>query len=156
MILNKITDAEYTMMNIFRDENVSTDIANAKPMKEILEVWEKAKEETLYKLLGDELIISKEINVEKDETVLLEEIYDKLSVHNFISNYKRFISQNSDIINASISDENDSNIDVSRKLGYIKDHLLSENTLLHNRYNGPEIVIKYQEEGKDNISKYNF
>ena len=156
MILNKITDAEYTMMNIFRDENVSTDIANAKPMKEILKVWEKAKEETLYKLLGDELIISKEINVEKDETVLLEEIYDKLSIHNFISNYKRFISQNSDIINASISDENDSNIDVSRKLGYIKDHLLSENTLLHNRYNGPEIVIKYQEEGKDNISKYKF
>ena len=66
MILNKITDAEYTMMNIFRDENISTDIANAKPMKEILKVWEKAKEETLYKLLGDELIISKEINVEKE------------------------------------------------------------------------------------------
>ena len=156
MLLNKITDAEYTMMNAFRDENVSTDITNAKPMKEILKIWEKAKEQTLSKLLDGELILSKEVHIEKDETILLEEIYDKLSMHRFIGDYKTFIFQNSDAIKASISNENDSSIDIAKKFACIKERLLTENILLHNRYDGPEVVIKYQEEGKDNISKYKF
>lgn len=107
ILLDKITPNEYKMMDNWRNwygwsEN-STSSCNPIDIKEILSIcWAKDKQ-TLFKLLGENLIISREFSYEKSEDELIKDIskviYDNTNTDErngyvFRNNYNNWIKEN--------------------------------------------------------------
>lgn len=76
-MLNKITETEYKMMKLYRDwygwQDEPAYSAPTMPIREVLTEWESANG-TLYKLLGNNLKVSKEIEFKKSVSQLKDDI----------------------------------------------------------------------------------
>lgn len=72
-IMEKISEKEYSMMDnyIMSYAGVSSTVGS----KKILKVWAENKEEYLYKLFGGELILSKEIHIEKEKYEIIKDLW---------------------------------------------------------------------------------
>ena len=78
-LLNKITENEYKMLDLYRQwYSFHTDGSGNKPVapiKEVLGEWERSNQD-LYKLLGENLIITKDFSYEKGHDEIYNELYD--------------------------------------------------------------------------------
>ena len=76
---DKITEQEYQILSKWRDwygwQEERSSYCETKPIKDILEVWEN-NNASLYKLLDDNLILTKEIVFEKSLTEIEDEMYE--------------------------------------------------------------------------------
>lgn len=72
-IKNKITENEYHMMDNYILDYSGADTTVGS--KKILDVWADAKSEYLYQLFGNELILSKQINIEKSAQEIQNELW---------------------------------------------------------------------------------
>lgn len=73
-LLNTITADEWEMIDDYRDVYVGASITDPMtPSKEILNYWAEAKD-NLYKLLGSNLLVSKDFSYSKPETVMASEL----------------------------------------------------------------------------------
>lgn len=155
MLRDKISQIEYDMMETYREYNVGYNSDRVKPMKDILNIWEQEKSYYLNKLFNDELIISKDINIEKDDSILGDEIQEKLMNHPFMNEFRTFIYfYQNDIMDAIVSSSEDHFSDRTYKCSIIRHTLINEHSLLSNRYDGPEITFAYKEKGRNNFTKY--
>ena len=73
-IMEKISEKEYQMMDDYIEDYAG--VSSTVGSKKILEVWAEYKEEYLYKLFGGELILSKEIHIEKEKYELVRDLWD--------------------------------------------------------------------------------
>lgn len=97
----KITEKEFEYMNNYRDQYAYTDetyTGNRKDIREILATWEINKQ-TLYKLFGEKLMLSKEIEYTKS----IDQIIGDMDVDwcntstafgKFVSNFHDWIDEN--------------------------------------------------------------
>ena len=82
-LLNKITETEYNMMNEYRrfyaSPNTPTGNRPLMPLKELLGEWSNSKQ-ILYKMFGEELILTKEIEFSRSEAEMRKEM-NKIFTH---------------------------------------------------------------------------
>ena len=90
-MINKITDTEYRMLKNYRDWYAWDDEPSAncvkRPIREILTEWE-ASNRDLYKLLGENLIITKNVSFKKS---LME---TQREINKMVSKYSNYGSEN--------------------------------------------------------------
>lgn len=64
-----LSEKDYTMIDIWRkrnaDDECARDLSNFMPSAQLLKVWSEAKEQHLYTLMGDNLILKRHIKIEK-------------------------------------------------------------------------------------------
>lgn len=89
-LINKIPDAELKMIERYIDDYGCTDTKRIASVEHILRFWDSAKSDYLYNLLGDQLMITKEITFKQDMDELTEEVRKAIS-HNKAAN--EFLSE---------------------------------------------------------------
>ena len=74
-LLDKITMDEWTMIDTYRRDYVDAAYATTKmaPSKQVLQIWSDSKQD-LYKLLGNNLIVSNEFNYSKPQDLIVTEL----------------------------------------------------------------------------------
>lgn len=168
-VRNKITEAEYKMMNNYRDwyvwhESKPADY-NAASIRDILEEWENSNQ-NLYQLLGRELIISKEISFSKSKEELTTEMaimfdpYEECNTRQnregwkFIKAYKDWIQKTFPIHYSPYWDERDLTTEQTEHNSRVRAIIGSLNSLVYsdvlaeNVYNGSDFTITLPN-GKD-------
>lgn len=144
-MLEKITEQEIEMMDFYRNtyafdpDGEPTGAISQMPIKELLQTWEQNKS-ILYSLLGNELIISKDFEYTKSIEELQEEVANLYWVDfgRKCRNGKRFYETYTNYIETTYP----------YTIGYINEKrkglydLISEETLVTNRYDGPTFYIK--------------
>ena len=158
---SKITDLEYNMLNDYRHWYAwQSDVSKHErivPIHKVLEVWEEQNAD-LYKLLGENLILTKEINFAKSDSELQDELYDIFDRYSskstridrkgwvFLDNYKEWTKTTYPIHHRMWSDvvlteqqeyENEINSPIRSGLG----DLIMYDTLSRNVFDGPDFSI---------------
>ena len=135
MLMDKITQAERQAMYDFITENAfysHSNEENRASIEKVLQYWESAKSESLYKMFEENLILSKEI----DYSMSVEEL--SMSMENdLFEEHDDFISQ---ILNLSYT-----------KHSYLRD-LVSSEALAKNIYDGESFQIIFPNEKKFNVN----
>ena len=78
MILEKLTELDIEMMDAYRFRYACHDtdvMTHAVPMVDVLDAWKRNKSEYLFKMMGEELILSKEIEIERNRQELINDMY---------------------------------------------------------------------------------
>lgn len=89
MLVEKLLDSDKKMMESYIDSYAMSDIATrTASLDYILRVWDEAKSEYLYRMMGNQFTVSKEVEIFKDENQLFDEIDNKLLAWN--SPHRRF------------------------------------------------------------------
>lgn len=105
----------------------------------VLSPWATAKSEVLLKAFNNQLILKKKFEYDKDKNELDAEMANLVHypyahntiIENFVHQFRLFIRK----LDTSISD------DVSRFVSYDTSRLLGTDTLIDNKYQGPDFVI---------------
>ena len=138
MLINAITDEEYQMLDSYRRDFMyysSSAVATTEPIaiRGILCEWAEHKQ-TLYKMFGNQLIVSKQCEIKKPIEQIKKEIEILKEKSNFISNLYRQIYEHYPMYSGN---------------GYYEHtrlclfELISSNTLATNIYSGTtqEIIV---------------
>lgn len=118
-----ITDKEYQIIENYLDDYVPNRQVSA---RDLLKVWKEAKAPFLLPLLDNNLILTKQVSIEKDITIIKEELAEELDYHNFPSAYYLYLNK----------------LDLPNELDQIlRFNLITANQLATNRYEGPEVIL---------------
>lgn len=116
---------------LYEDNNCSYVLNKRCPIEDLLIPWANAKSQFLYQLLGNKVIISRYIKIEKDTKLLVRD-FDKKSapiIHSFFSR-----------IQSTLTATNP-NVSYFETLGFYNSLFGSDN-IVSNVYNGDTFVIK--------------
>ena len=143
MLMNKITDLEYDMINKYRAEHaIHSDYEDKgkayMPSRELLKVWAENKKETLFDLFNGELMMSKEVHYQMAEDEM-EQQYDILysKCHNFFHAVNQLL----------YFDRRDEMEDQEIRNALVA--LTSYRCMTSNRYDGEPVTIYYNRDGKE-------
>lgn len=140
-LVDLLPDEDLSLIEEYRDNyaGVSSE-NNALPMREILQVWSDAKQE-LYRVLGENFIVEKEIEITKDSYDIQRELEGNADVERFKTNY-----------DIAIHRQRDKNNDIDAHFWEILG-LTSYNHLSTNSYNGDTFKISTPEGREITVQK---
>ena len=153
MPINKLTAEEFGIMDRYRrayaisNDAGSTGIDYA-PMNEILREWSDAKNQYLYKLFGEQLILEKEIHYEKGVNEMCKSInmvFDSWTAENLGRNGRdayEFTKEYYDIIYPPRGSIKQYQLTIDARHGM--EQLLNSEPLVNNIFNGETFVIEVE------------
>ncbi len=146
-LIEKISERELKMFDRYRRNYVENCVGNPAPVETILSYWDFAKR-GLYNLLGENLMIDKEIVSEKTEYEMEQRINDLLIYKKgeFVKAWQDFIYES--FIRLSLDKENPEFV-----MYYNMDRLMLPESLIYNTYNGETFFVNFPNGDKYKVQK---
>lgn len=149
-MFEKFSDYEKKMMEDYIDAYAFEDSSRGVSLKTILKPWEDGKSAYLYKLLGEQFIISKHIVANKSMQEIEDTIDRRLLAYTaptrkFYENFDRQVAQQFWYWNKNNGEENESMRAIYNGLAY----LTSTSDLATNKYSGNTFSIMLPNSGKE-------
>lgn len=148
-VFDKLTNHELDMMEYYITCHGAKEGSSApiKSMDYLLRFWKDAKDQYLYKMFGDNLIIEKEIKFEKSFEQLQDDMRKKVTDYYYSDSAKecREFIKNWNHLSCTLSDD--------RELYWTLQRLIQDSTLASNRYDYPGCEIPLPNGKKYRISQ---
>ena len=147
-LIEKISEQELQMFDRYRKDYIGDVCGSPAPIKDILKYWSSAKiDGGLYKLLGENLMINKDIVSEKSRSEMEAAIENLLySRRTFIKEWRDFVYEK--FIELKLDIENPEYV-----MYYNMDQLMLKDALIDNTYNGETFFVNFPNGDKYKVQK---
>ena len=134
MLFEKITAEEQNAISSYIRKNIETPGIQERqaPLEDVLYYWEKNKSKYLYKLLGEELIYSRDITIQRSREILMNDMVDLIRTHSFTT-----------WLNEATSYYTDDIFDLRTESRFVVQDLILTRSLVENRYFGSRNLIVF-------------